>query len=418
MKPSVLFLFYFFVLQLSAQQRITVIDKNGENGFLFDEKNPQSLVSLFNSNQLPFKPMNILTSERLSTEGFLKNAPVKYGRQSDVALANIYGEDSIALIDGVLQYVYPMPDRYFTDLEGISRLLIYEHQNEKTEWVIDSIGYAKKYTDGSTLITTSKGKYELVGSIDFKAIDLEYDLFYVEQSAAFQQLMTNGFWTELRTKQLAENPVNTTPLLNWHSIMSVEYYAFTFNELQEDRPFDQWWSKRDFNWPIAFNGIKNNLLSEYEEVFGKGKVHGILDTESDWPLANIDGEDSMIITNGVLQYVYPEPDFHVSWIDVEPTKAWLIYSVSAEAVNPVNELKRIVFTKGEDNILLADFDCTDSRVTEFYLELLQKAGIQLQIPVSENWKIALLKAQTNGKKYSTSKKGDLKRLENEFTQNN
>jgi hypothetical protein len=410
MKQFLTILLVFTLNTVFAQQRITVIDKSAENALLFDEQNPQSLVGLFNRNSLPFNPMSLTTSIRLMEKGLLENASLRYGRQSNYALANADGEDSMAVINGVLQFVYPMPDIYYTDFHDISRILLYEHDtisNGKQEYLIDSIGYAKKYD--------SKGKYELAGTIDFKTIDNTCELFYIEQlsTASFQQLISDGFWLQLKSSQLAQSPVQTKPILNWDSGLSKDYYSFIFDILQPNRPRHGYWNNRDFHWPISSGGIINNRLSDLEKHYGKSSVHGIPDRESDIPLANIYGEDSMIIQNGVMQFVYPEPEFHVSWIDVQPTKAWLIYSVSSESLVPKNWVARIVFTQGEENKLLADFNCSDSRISK-YSKFLEDTGIQLEVPVQENWKMALLKARLAGKNYSVSKKGDIKKLAKEF----
>ncbi len=394
---------------LFAQQRITVIDKSPENIFLFDETNPQSLVGLFNRNSLPFNPMSLNTSIRLANEGLMENKPFKVGNQSDIALTTSQGEDSMMVLDGVLQFVYPMPDFYNTDFQHISRLLLYEHNtvsNGKQHYIIDSIGYAKKYD--------SKGKYELVGTIDFKAIDNDYELFYVEPLSftSFQQLMAGDFLSQIKNNQMNENPMQIRPVLNWNSGLSENYYSDIFEILQPGRPRMRYWNDRNFLWPIEGSGIIENSLIDLEKHYGEGNVYGFLQEDSNIPLANIYGEDSMIIDGGNLLFVYPERIFYPSWIDVQPKKAWLVYSVSSESLTPKNRLERIIFTDTE-NMLLAEFNCSDSSAA-LYTKYLQEAGVQTEVPVSENWKTALLKARLPGKKYAVSKKGDLKKLAKEF----
>lgn len=394
-----------------AQQRITVIDKSAENVFLFDEQNPQSLIGLFNRNSLPFNPMSPNTSIRLANKGWMENKPFKIVRQSNVALTDSDGEDSMAVLNGVLQFVYPMPDLYYTDLHTISRILLYEHDtimNGKKHYLIDSIGYAKKYAPDT--------KYELVGTIDFEAINNDYQLYYVEQLpfASFQQLMAGDFLSQIKINQVEVNPIQTRPVLNWNSGLSENYYSTIFDILQPDRPRIYYWNNRDFLWPINGSEIIKNSLTDLEKHYGKGNVYGFLQEESNIPLATIDGEDSIINFNGLQLFVYPEPIFYPSWIDVQPTKAWLVYSVSSESLAPKNHLAGIIFTQGEENKLLADFNYSDPRASELYYKLLEDAGIALEVPVKENWKTALLKARIEAKHYSVSKKSDVKRLTKEF----
>lgn len=402
----------FFTLSLNlvfAQQRITVIDKSTENALLFDEQNPQSLVSLFNNNSLPFNPMSLGTSLRLANEGLMENKPFKVGNQSDVALSTSQGEDSMVVFDGVLQFVYPMPDFYNTDLKDISRILLYEHDtisNGKQHFIIDSIGYSKKYDQN--------GKYELLGTIRFKAIDNEYQLFYLEElnAVSFQQLMASDFLSQIKTNQVEVNPMQTRPILNWNSGLSKNYYSIIFDILQPNRPRIYYWNNRDFHWPINDSKIIQNSLKDLEKKYGEGTIYGFLQKESDNPLANVNGGDSMVFNGGNLEMVFPERIFYPSWIDLKPKKAWLVYRVSSESLVPKNKLERILFTDSE-NVLLADFNCSDPRA-DLYVKYLQEAGIQLEVPVNENWKTALLKARMTGKHYSVSKKSDVKKLVKEF----
>src|SRR6218665_804045 len=82
-----------------SQKRITVIDSSATTGYLFDNKNPQSLISLVKNNRMVFRSMDYTTSEDLLSLGVLKSEVYKRGKQSDIPLANSYGEDSMITIN-------------------------------------------------------------------------------------------------------------------------------------------------------------------------------------------------------------------------------------------------------------------------------------------------------------------------------
>jgi hypothetical protein len=179
----------------SAQQRITIIDKNDQNAMLFDENKPNSLINLV--NRFPFSSWVEYTPSDIMERSYITDADRK------TALVNVImefvqlnsvvnpDEDSLipaldenglpAIVDGehVMAVAIDSMFRYnYVDLTNISRILIYEGlvENPQTgeEYMgIKRIGFAKKYPGES--------KYDVVLKVPFDELARMYGMYWVEK---------------------------------------------------------------------------------------------------------------------------------------------------------------------------------------------------------------------------------------------
>lgn len=100
---------------------------------VFSPYNPYQF-DMFDGDQFKY-PIAPTPGESYATDSVFRNEVFRYlgkvGLQSDVAYSNVDGEDSMAVINGVLQYVYPPADTTWVDSEHIVSYHI------KEDWFFD-----------------------------------------------------------------------------------------------------------------------------------------------------------------------------------------------------------------------------------------------------------------------------------------
>jgi len=398
-----------------SQKRITVIDSSATTGYLFDNKNPQSLISLVKNNRMVFRSMDYTTSEDLLSFGVLKSEVYKRGKQSDIPLANSYGEDSMITINGYTQFVYPPADQFYVDLHQITRFIIVENKTSENSnnYQIEEIILAKKYP--------GMKQYVLVGSIPFDQFINGNKYIYFEQmeSETLNTLLNdkNQLWNRWSTdciKTFDNEDFDyyvEIPGLTWNSKFHPNYYFSTFDELQPDMVEVRGYWFQNYNWPFTISSA-DNYLEDMQKAFGTSKIEGREWPQSNYPLINVFGEDSVVIIDGETQFVYPEQEFTPYWIDAKPDKAWKIYAINHNNGQPKKELRRIVFTIKENgqDVILADYDCKQSEEHLEYTHMLENLKISFETSLETDWMQNLQSEKEKGQTFLLERKSDVKKL--------
>ncbi len=399
-----------------GQTRISVIDSSATTGYLFNSKNQQSLISLIKNNEMALRAMDFSTSEHLLETGVLKSEISRSGPQSYVPLSNSLGEDSIATFSGIQMFVYPPADEFYLDLDGITRILVVEKANPEnpSEYKIYEIILAKKYP--------GMKKYVLVGSVAFDQLSNgnKFIVFEELESSKLTTLLTepNHLWQrwsmDCKTKLEDIEFYIKVPGLSWNSDCHPDFNFGVYSELLPERiKQENVWYHKSF-WPYSASPA-SDALSDLKRVFGDVNIEGQEGTPSH-PLASVTGEDSIVVVNGEVQAVYPEPDFYAYWMDVTPSKAWLVYALDHNKGEPKKELRRIVFiTSFEGNdIPLADYDVDyvdeTAEVQTRYNQAIEKTGIPLEASLATDWMKNLESEMKKSQVFMTNSKSDLKKL--------
>lgn len=315
-----------FISQTSFSQneRITVIDRNPETEVLFDETNPLSFVNFVAQNFLEMDGMDEQTLKAILPFTSRSSLSYSLGPQSDIPLANIYGEDSIAVFEDFMVYVYPPQDTSYFDLTGISRLVIYEGEvntpNGNHYFGITRIGFAKQYKGTSN--------YYITGTLNYSSI------FYQEKYYS-----TAGI--DL-AKQLVNGP-SEKEILATMEAAQMRYYENYGSEYYDSRiqlmsvagryyspylicnPLENTYRSNDQNF---FARLLDNTNYEADEIIREQFKDATFTSKSelsDIPLVTMYGEDSLItLEDGTYMYVYPTIETYY-WTSLKDLKTAIVY---------------------------------------------------------------------------------------------
>jgi hypothetical protein len=330
-------------------QRISIIDKNQSNEFLFNENDPISLISMA-GNFAWYDPANYNCTR--STESYYMEAEMidhlsqrEMTDLLDSALTEltfeqvvsiITGEDSLIVdpITGIKEQITKEVQicSYF-DLKNITRLVIFEKQvvDSKTgavNYEVDKIGFAKKYkelgdqffitfaVDFKDLMVANhvRLKLNLTNELTRKLCDKE------NNSSLLNQLK------ELQFKRFKEDSLRGHP--NRYSLNTVvfpnpENMASYFDW---DENYDRYYEKKaNKNWP-----------EELPKALSKRKITYLKDGGYFAPVPSVlTGEDSLVIdpATGIsttlteLRY-----DSVAYWIDLDITAMSVNYRIGSECL--------------------------------------------------------------------------------------
>jgi hypothetical protein len=328
-------------------QRVSIVDKDKSNEFLFDEKNPISLISMA-GNFANYGPSNYNCTSR--TESYYMGAEMIYHLSQremtelldsvlteltfEIVVSTITGEDSL-IVDPVTghkeQKVKEVQTKLYYDLKNITRLVILEKQvvNSKTgavNYEVDKIGFAKKYNEfGDQFFITFavdfkdlmvanevRLKLNLTDELTRKLCDKE------SNSSLLNQLK------ELQFERFKEDSLKGYP--NRYSLNSVDFLnpedmAYVFDE---DERYDRYYEKK----------ANKNWREELPKALSKRKITYLKDGGYLAPVASVlTGEDSLVtdpatgISTTLTELRY---DSVAYWIDLDITAMSVNYKIGSD----------------------------------------------------------------------------------------
>lgn len=324
MKCILFFIIFIFSLN-SYSQRISYVDKNAKNDYLFSKDNSLSLVSIAkNMNRF-----NTIKSEKntspkidyispemyyfLSKNNQLSTFTVEKSEPYDASLLNSEGEDSLVYDSNSNSFnpvfVYSKKE-YFTDLEDISRIVFFEKEivdsvSKKKAFLLDKIGFAKKYTSVSS-------KYFITFCVDFED-------FIQQKNATLEVELSNEIAAKL------------TDLNNANSC-----YSFLKNQQLKKKAGTQIENNYNMEFGVWFEPtpLEIYLNSNYSTV------------QREETLKAINGEDSLYIdsqTNVRIPYKVHVTDTTIFWIDLPSPKVFLQFKVVDHTIQNNLSLEAIRF---------------------------------------------------------------------------
>lgn len=333
-----------FISQTSFSQneRITVIDRNPETEVLFDETNPLSFVNFVAQNFLEMDGMDEQTLKAILPFTSRSSLSYSLGPQSDIPLANIYGEDSIAVFEDFMVYVYPPQDTSYFDLTGISRLVIYEGEvntpNGNHYFGITRIGFAKQYK--------GTNNYYITGTLNYSSI------FYQEKYYS-----TAGI--DL-AKQLVNGP-SEKEILATMEAAQMRYYESYDREYYDARIQLMHTGDRGYSPFLTCSPVGNTYRSNDQNLYARlldntayGADEAILNhfisatftkksQLSDIPYVTMYGEDSIVtLEDGTSMYVYPTYDIYY-WTSLQDLKTAIVYQKNYGCGNTATVPSALVF---------------------------------------------------------------------------
>jgi hypothetical protein len=308
MKRILFFLIFIFSLN-SYSQRISYVDKNAKNDYLFSKDNSLSLVSIaknmnrFNTirsekNTVP--KIDYISPEMyyfLSKNNQLSTCTVEKSEPYYAALFNSEGEDSLVFdknSNTFNQVIVLLNKDYFSDLDDISRIVFFEKEivdsvSKKKVFVQDKIGFAKKYSNVSS-------KYFITFCVDFED-------FIQQKNAMLEFELSNEIASKL------------TDLNNAKSC-----YSFLKKQQLQKKAGAQIENNYEMEFGVWFEPTPSEIYqnSNYTTV-SREEV-----------LRDMNGEDSLYLdsqTNELIPYKTQVIDTTIYWIDLPSPKVFLKFKV-------------------------------------------------------------------------------------------
>lgn len=334
---------------LFAQERVEII-RNESTAFFFDESDPYSLVSLLQLNSSFLSDYDL---EGINPEDFKKlTATEKEACSKFVGPPGqlpLIDEDpnspnfgyEIVRVDpetGFEEFVYPAPDTLYTSFKGINKIYLELREGEGEPFDrISKIDFYKSYSTGTLKVL----------SLTITDIKWLQDINYVSRlDKDLEAKITKGnpsFWSVLRDtcvarmdwyKEHSENGIFRGFGSNdATSFFPVTFYgSTTFIEYSESDPEDEAEHYYMYEDPDDFLPLSKKLCQRFKEEPATAKevllerfsvVHSIQTQRPD-PLFEEDpdspyfGDYKIEIVDGKEQFVYPDPETEVFFIEYDP----------------------------------------------------------------------------------------------------
>jgi hypothetical protein len=285
------------------------------------------------------------------------------------------------------------------DLTGITRLVLSQTLQPDNTYSIDSILFAKQYSNST--------KYEIVGSCAYLDVAQELKLFFFEQLSETNQDKLynnpNQLWKTFQNEQLADS---LKKLVQWMPSKSLicDYHLYSAS-------YGKYWTRKNI-WPFE-EFYYNEILPELKQIFPEDSVYYYFDELSDYPLTNMYGEDSVIMLGDQVYFFYPAPDVNVYWIDRQPTDVFLMYSLNDKK----KTLEQILFLDviNKQPTLVASISLSSiSSNLENYLSLLKELEIIPSEEFETDWENALQSESVSAKHYAVSNLKQMSKLKKQF----
>lgn len=376
MKVSI-FSFLLFFCGFSQAQNYFVIDASAKTAAIFDQEDPKSYMSLLmqNCNYLGFfekEGINEKDLQTLTNEQRVTLTPY-IGRAGDIPLIDMdprsetFGEELIVYdsLSGAYSYVYPAPDTMYTDLVGVSRILLkyWEGSGPLIDRVSEVV-FCKKYADSYVAVLKVAGNSIL--SLD--------GFQYMEKlsSSLKESLISespNGYWQQCKDSALVQGEKYYLDLHYFQMTSTFPIwtgYDRLPEEVSENSDAD-WRNYAQFDDldPLPFDfmygdSLYNNheflsvLLNDFDSVSYVQIDHGEPLIEEDPDLPDF-GEFKIVLNeSGEYEFLYPAPDVYFRWVEYRPSNCYAISSFVAEGSGMKMQLEKLVFTKNagaEDHVV-------------------------------------------------------------------
>lgn len=402
MKCILFFLIFIFSLN-SYSQRISYVDKNAKNDYLFSKDNSLSLVSIAKNmnrfNTIRSEKNTVPKIDYISPEMYyfltknnqLSTCTVEKSEVYFTPLLNSEGEDSLVYDSNSNSFNPAIVDskkEYFTDLEDISRIVFFEKEivdsvSKKKAFVLDKIGFAKKYSNISS-------KYFITFRVDFED-------FIQQKNATLEVELSNEIASKL------------TDLGNAKSS-----YSFLKNQQLQKKSGAQIENNYEMEFGVWFEPTPS-------EIYQNSNFTTVSKEEV---LIAINGEDSSYLdsqTNELIPYKIHVIDTTIYWVDLPSPKVFLQFKVVDHTIQNNLSLEAVRFQYKLKNNLSYSVKLSSNSIEQ----LLASTNFNL-FSKSINYKnlneipaIHFLSELSNkpAKNYIFNNNEGMKKIENEFFTN-
>lgn len=425
MNSIVLTIVLTITVNISAQSYL-VIDSSTETSAIFDQEDPRSYMSLLLWNQdyisyfdpVYMQPADLEMLTRKQRFELLKfiGQPGTVPLIDDDPESENFGNHLIVEMEGGIQsFVYEAPDTTYTDLKGISRIVL-EYKDGDSPFIdrVTQVTFCKKYNEKYVPVLRffDNAILKMDGFQFFSEVD-------TERLTGAKILREVSYWKQLEDSAKAAgdsdainldyfprsgfsgwNGFDHLPKVFRESIEMVDLYQCVCDDSKRF-PFDYWYGEslrenQDF-LDVIFDDFDSITYSVFQD---------------DLPLIELDpnspnfGEVMLVEDSlGDFSFVYPAPEPFFKWVDFVPYKSYAIHSLVSMENGVRSVLEKLIFTakdeSGEHLVLVHD-------PTEYWRNLLIN-----DLSPKENWNEwykAYNSALQRGKKYSRDSEKDRKAM--------
>lgn len=331
-------------------QNIKIIDKSKKTAQIFDESDPHSLISLIKADYstLSYYRKVGISEEDLATLTSEQRRGLTrfYGEQKDVPLidqdpnSEYFGEPLIEedSLTGDLYFVYPPPDTLYTDLNGISRIVLeyisYDPSGKSVENIF-SVTFCKMYSDtyvpvlrvsGGEILRLSGFEYFAeIGEVETEMLLSEAKGSYWRQLYDSVSYATEDYYLDLnympgRFSMMIRNDYDSIPSVMFlYEILGGDGFHYTDGD--------------DYVARYPFDYFYGDSVRYMKDVVGfmKQRFDPVVYTyyQSEYPLIDEDPDSPNFgnyITkedeNGDVLLLYPAPDIDFQWLGFKPRLYW------------------------------------------------------------------------------------------------
>lgn len=419
-------IFLTFALNASAQNYIVVdADKNTSQIFNYDD--PQSYVSLLLWNRNYIGYLDPVYMQEVDVQKLTKNQRSELiefiGQPGTIPLidddpeSENFGNYLLVTLEGGMQaFVYDAPDTMYTDLKGISRIIL--EYNEGDAPLVDrvtQVTFCKKYDEKYVPVLRffDNSILKMKGFQFFSEVE-------TENLVSDKKMPEASYWQQLEdsVRRAGENYSINLDYFPYTSVFSLwtgldhvpdsykesnemnDIYHNVYDDL-ERFTFDYWYGESLLN---NYNFLEV-ILHDFDSV-----SYGLY--QDDMPLIETDPDspnfgEVMLVEDslGDFSFVYADPEPFFKWVDFAPYKSYSIYSIVSTENGLESVLEKLIFTtkdeSGEHLVLVHD-------PTEYWRNLVRK-DLAPHKDWNE-WYKAYSSALQNGKKYSRDSEKDRKAM--------
>lgn len=368
MKSAFFTLLIVFFTQVSDAQTKVTINKNNKNAALFDDSSPNSFFGMMKSSyeNLGYFDVKGMDDELVNSLSAAERSKLVASTTNDVyPMHDEFGSDMVYIdsITGDIEMMYSYPDTVYTSLDNIERMVLNVEDGKGPKFDrIKTVEFWKKY-DGELhrVMTISSEIVDLKGFRYVESVEEEIQEVWLnraDSSSLWNQMKISALETFERNRVMDGGNENK----DFSMAFFPTIYDFVFYYFVVSSPSEIGKSPEETSYLQARNFLKMDYMP-FQFSYGDGLVadsnnrltiEGNFDSvNSHWhyysePLYEMDpdaynfGEPIVIqIEEGILEYVYEDPELFYIWLDYQDIQLFAVKQFNLEE-NDSGMLSKII----------------------------------------------------------------------------